>query len=130
MIKELKPENYTDFEELKEDIKIIHEELFPHATLGTQCAKFEEEAEELQIAKTEEEIKEEYADLFIVACGIGRWCPELADCLILHLINRLTCVEHKIELMEVICRKMNKNQERDWGEMSDGYYKHQVHNLH
>lgn len=130
MIKELKPENYTDFEELKEDIKIIHEELFPHATLGTQCAKFEEEAEELQLAKTEEEIKEEYADLFIVACGIGRWCPELADCIILHLLNRLTCVEHKIELMEVICRKMNKNQERDWGEMSDGYYKHQVHNLH
>lgn len=130
MIKELKPENYTDFEELKEDIKIIHEELFPNATLGTQCAKFEEEAEELQLAKTEEEIKEEYADLFIVGCGIGRWCPELADCLILHLLNSLTRVEHKIELMEVVCRKMNKNQERDWGEMSDGYYKHKVHNLH
>ena len=130
MIKKFDLDDYNDINDLILDIQIVHEELFPQATLASQIAKYEEENEELQLADTIEDIIEEFADVFIVACGIRRFSPILGTDLLKHVIDTIKHHEDKITLMEAVCTKMNKNQERDWGEQSGGYYKHKVHTIH
>lgn len=130
MIKKFDLDDYKDINDLILDIQIVHEELFPQATLTSQIAKYEEESEELQLANTMEDIIEEFADVFIVACGIRRFSKILGTDLLKHVINTIRNDKNKITLMKAVCTKMNKNQERDWGEQSSGYYKHKVHTIH
>lgn len=130
MIKEFELKNYKDINDLILDVQIVHEQLFPQATLVSQIAKYEEENEELQLANTMEDIIEEFADVFIVACGIRRFSPILGTDLLKLVITAIKRHEDKITLMEAVCAKMNKNQERDWGEQSSGYYKHTIHTIH
>lgn len=130
MIKKFDLDDYNDINDLILDIQIVHEELFPQATLASQIAKYEEENEELQLADTIEDIIEEFADVFIVACGIRRFSPILGTDLLKHVIDTIKNDKDRITLMEAVCKKMNKNQERDWGEQDSGYYKHKVHTIH
>lgn len=130
MIKEMFVEEYKDINYLIEDVVFIHKQLFPQATLASQIAKYEEETEELQLANTMDEIVEEFADLFIVACGIRRFSLVLGTDLIKYLINTVKHNDDCMTLMKTVCEKMNKNQKRDWGETYDGYYKHTVHSVH
>lgn len=130
MIKEFDLDDYNDINDLILDIQIVHEKLFPQATLVSQIAKYEEESEELKLANTKENIIEEFADIFIVACGIRRFSPIIGTDLLKQVITTIRRHDDKITLMEAVCEKMNKNQERDWGETSSGYYKHKIHTIH
>ena len=130
MIKKFDLDDYKDINDLILDVQVVHEKLFPQATLASQIAKYEEESEELQLANTMEDIIEEFADVFIVACGIRRFSPILGTDLLKHVITTIKNHKDKITLMVAVCEKMNKNQERDWGEQSSGYYKHKVHTIH
>lgn len=130
MIKKFDLDDYNDINDLILDIQIVHEELFPQATLLSQVAKYEEENEELQLANTKEDIIKEFADVFIVACGIRRFSTIIGTNLLKQIITSIKKHDDRIILMEAVCEKMNKNQERDWGEPSSGYYKHKVHTIH
>ena len=130
MIKEMVFDEYKDINDLILDVQAKHEILFPNATLASQIAKYEEESEELQLANTMENIIEEFADVFIVACGIRRFSPILGTDLLKQVITTIKNYDDKVTLMKAICAKMNKNQTRDWGEASSGNYKHKVHTIH
>lgn len=129
MIKKFNIDDYKNINDLILDVQIVHEELFPKATLASQIAKYEEESEELQLADTAEDIIEEFADIFIVACGIRRFSPTIGTDLLKNIIATIRRHEDKVTLIEAVCAKMNKNQERDWGEQSSGYYKHKIHTV-
>lgn len=130
MIKEMLFDEYKDVNDLILDVQAIHEVLFPNATLASQIAKYEEESEELQLAYSLENVFEEFADVFIVACGIRRFSLILGTDLLKQIIDSVKHHDDKITLMKAVCKKMNKNQTRDWGEASSGYYKHKVHTIH
>jgi hypothetical protein len=120
MAKELNIEDFENFQELAEKITEVHEELFPDATLETQCAKFEEEFEEFREARNDEEIKSELADLFIVACGIKRFNYGIFYILFRGLIEG---IPDNHEFAEAVIAKMNKNIKRKW-DNRNGLYKH------
>lgn len=124
MIKELNVDDFENFKELAEKIMEVHTQLFPDATLESQIKKFEEEFEEVEYAayvlKSDEEVKNELADLYIVACGIRRFSKPLFIILQASLIND---VPNSQEYAEAIITKMNKNIKRKWNN-KDGLYKH------
>lgn len=124
MIKELDVEDFDDFQELAEKISEIHAQLFPDATLNSQIEKFEEEYEEAEYAakvqQSNEETKNELADLFIVACGIKRFSEPLFIVLQAGLVK--DCPDRQ-EYAEAIVNKMNKNIKRKWNN-KNGLYKH------
>ena len=130
MIKKFDLADYNDINDLILDIQIVHEKLFPQATLVSQVAKYEEKSEELQLANTKEDIIEEFADVFIVACGIRRFSSILGTDLLKQVITTIRRHDDKITLMEAVCEKMNKNQESDCGELSSDYYKHKILTIH
>lgn len=130
MIKKFNLNDYKNINDLILDVQIVHEKLFPQATLASQIAKYEEESEELQLANTMEDIIEEFADVFIVACGIRRFSSILGTDLLEQVLTTIKDYDNKVTLMKAVCEKMNKNQERVWGEPSSGYYKHKVHTIH
>lgn len=124
MIKELNVEDFEDFDELAEKVSKIHAQLFPEATLESQIKKFEEEFEEVEhaakILVSDEETKNELADLFIVACGIKRFSKPLFTILEAGLIKG---IPDRQEYAEAIVNKMNKNIKRKW-DNKNGLYKH------
>lgn len=124
MIKELNVEDFEDFDELAEKVSEIHEQLFPDATLESQIKKFEEEYEEVEhaakVLMSDEEIKNELADLFIVACGIKRFSKPLSIFLQAGLVKGIPDSQ---EYAEAIVAKMNKNIKRKWNN-KNGLYKH------
>ena len=124
MIEELNVEDFNDFQELAEKVSEIHTQLFPDATLDSQIKKFEEEFGEVEhaakVLKSEEETKNELADLFIVTCGIKRFSEPLFTILHAGLVKD---VPDRLEYAEAIINKMNKNIKRKWNN-NDGYYKH------
>lgn len=124
MIEELNVEDFDDFITLAEKISEVHAQLFPDATLDSQIKKFEEEYDEVQhaalVLKSDEEVKKELADLFIVACGIKRFSDPLFVILQAGLVKD---VPDRVEYAEAIVNKMNKNIKRKWNN-NDGYYKH------
>lgn len=124
MIKELNVEDFEDFDELAEKVSKIHAQLFPEATLESQIKKFEEEFEEVEhaakILVSDEETKNELADLFIVACGIKRFSKPLFTILEAGLIEG---IPDRQEYAEAIVNKMNKNIKRKW-DNKNGLYKH------
>lgn len=121
--------NYNDINPLIDDIIEVHKELFPTATLLTQIEKYEEEKQELLEANEVDKVIEEFADIFIVACGIKRFNDYLGTDLCNFIIKTITNYEDRIDLMKAVCNKMNKNQKRSWKETKDGYYKHKIHNI-
>lgn len=124
MINELNVEDFDDFITLAEKVSEVHTQLFPDATLDSQIKKFEEEYAEVEHAATvlrsDEETKNELADLFIVACGIKRFSEPLFT--ILHA-GIMDGVPDRLEYAEAIVNKMNKNIKRKWNN-TDGLYKH------
>lgn len=124
MIKELNVNDFEDFQELAEKIMEVHEELFPDATLESQIEKFEEEFTEVEhaakVLMSDEETKNELADLYIVACGIKRFSEPLFTILHAGLVKD---VPDRQEYAEAIINKMNKNIKRKWNN-KNGLYKH------
>lgn len=128
MIEELNVENFDDFFTLAEKVSEVHAQLFPDATLDSQIKKFEEEFDEVKhaakVLKSDEETKNELADLFIVACGIKRFSEPLFTILQAGLVKG---VLNRLEYAEAIVNKMNKNIKRKWNN-TNGLYKHTTPN--
>lgn len=124
------PDDYDDIIILMRDIRDVHKSLFPKATLQSQAAKYEEECLELASAKDNDEIREEFADMFIVACGLMRFSPQLGIDLCKNIITTIKDDESRELLIKAVCDKMNTNQTRDWNETKDGFYKHKEHIVH
>lgn len=136
-------DNYTVFTEIDDDkslctfngVKLVddiikvHNELYPNATLLTQIKKYEEEYAELVASVDTGDVVKEFADLFIVSCGIRRFSEAVGKDLGAGILKSITDNEDKLILMEAVCRKMNENQKRVWKETKDGYYKHEVSTL-
>lgn len=124
MIEELNVEDFEDFITLAEKVSEVHAQLFPDATLESQIKKFEEEFAEVEhaasVLKSDEETKNELADLFIVACGIKRFSEPLFTILQAGLVKD---VPDRLEYAEAIVNKMNKNIKRKWNN-TNGLYKH------
>lgn len=124
MIKELNVDDFEDFQELAEKVSEIHAQLFPDATLKSQIEKFEEEFEEVEhaakVLMSDEETKNELADLYIVACGIKRFSEPLFAILQAGLVKG---IPDRQEYAEAIITKMNKNIKRKW-DNKNGLYKH------
>ena len=124
MIEELNANDFDDFQELAEKVSEIHAQLFPDATLESQIKKFEEEFEEVEYAAkvlmSDEETKNELADLYIVACGIKRFSEPLFTILQAGLVKD---IPDRQEYAEAIIAKMNKNIKRKWNN-NNGLYKH------
>lgn len=131
MIYKFKIEELETVENLINKVKEVHKQLFPKATLETQCAKFEEEYQEALKADGEDFMKE-LADMFIVACGIGNFNFPISTFLCNYIIIKVEQNKDSDVLSPLfyhfVCEKMNKNQERVWNETEEGYYKHKVHN--
>lgn len=129
MIYEFNRKNFKNYEELMIKVREVHKQLFPNASIETQCAKFEEEYNEAANAEGMNFIKE-LADMFIVACGIGNFNLPISNFLCGYIVNKTLANENSDLMMPLlmlhICNKMNKNQERIWNETESGYYKHQV----
>ena len=124
------PDNYKDIIVLMKDIKDVHTSLFPNATIQSQAAKYEEECIELATAESCEDIREEFADLFIVSCGLLRFSPQLGIDLCKNIITTIKDDESREFLIKAVCDKMNVNQTRDWNETNSGFYKHKDHIVH
>lgn len=123
-MEELKITNEDTFYDLFIKVSKAHEELFPDATLETQCAKFDEEYEEFKNATEGEDICYEYADCFIVAAGIYRFNKGLGECLGKLLVTDLGKNDTlRGDLALAIINKMNKNIKRKWNN-NNGLYKH------
>ena len=123
MIQELDIKNYDDLIDLFDAVEKVHAELFPDATIETQCAKFSEEYNEMQEAaeqRDEIQIKNEAADCFIVAAGIHRFNHAVG-----YILFKVLCdgIPDNYEFAEAIINKMNKNIKRKW-DNKNGYYKH------
>lgn len=130
MIYEFKYENFKTFGDLIDKVSEVHKQLFPLANGSSQCAKYEEEFEEFTQATDTNEIMKELADMFIVACGIRNHFLNVGDSTIGYLLGKVLAggEDVQIVLVQEICKKMNKNQERVWNETEEGYYKHKVLN--
>lgn len=128
MIYEFKYENFTTFADLIDKVSIIHKQLFSKANGQSQCTKYEEEFKEFSDAKDTDEIMKELADMFIVACGIRNFYPAIGNSILGYLLDKTQSKGKQVEqiLVQEVCNKMNKNQERDWDEIEKGYYKHKV----
>ena len=124
MIEELNVEDFDDFVTLAEKVSEVHAQLFPDATLESQIKKFEEEFEEVEhaakVLMSDEETKNELADLYIVACGIKRFSEPLFAILQAGLVKD---IPDRQEYAEAIIAKMNKNIKRKW-DNKNGLYKH------
>lgn len=111
------------FFNLFEKVSKVHEQLFPNATLESQCAKFDEEYKELEDADGID-ICLELADCYIVAAGIYRFNKGLGDFIGKAIISSLEDNKTlRTSLAVAIVTKMNKNIDRQWNNI-DGYYKH------
>lgn len=122
-IEHIELEQGDTFSTLFEKVSKVHEQLFPDATLESQCAKFDEEYEEFENADGID-VCLELADCFIVAAGIYRFSKGLGDFigkLITLTLNKNQ--ELRASLAVAIVTKMNKNIDRQWNN-TDGYYKH------
>lgn len=129
MIYEFNSDNFQTAGELANKVSEVHKQLFPNATLETQCAKFEEEYEEYKQAKGIEAL-EETADMFIVACGIYNFNKAIGNLLCGNIVEKLhTDLEIFRAFRDAVCEKMNKNQKRVWAETETGYYKHESNNI-
>lgn len=112
---------------MKETVKTImewHEKTFPNATLCGQLLKYKEEREEYEESKSMLEL----ADMFIVACGVGRFDSLAAAECFSFIPDLLACdggVGAYAEFQECINSKMEKNRKRVWVETTDGAYHHQ-----
>lgn len=111
------------FFSLFEKVSKVHEQLFPNATLESQCAKFDEEYKEFEDADGID-ICLELADCFIVAAGIYRFNKGLGDFIGKSISASLKDNQSlRGSLAVAIVTKMNKNIDRQWNN-KDGYYKH------
>lgn len=104
----------------------IHELLFPQTNLEQQCAKFEEEAKEFELALggTEDEIFE-LADMVIVSAGVARFAYGLGLDYLCSAMLLLDKTEWSTEqLWQAVEKKTLKNMRRDWQKKDDVGYHH------
>lgn len=96
------------------------EKTFPDATLDGQIRKFyDEEKEWLESRKLSE-----LADMFIVACSIGRFGTTEAAAAFSEVYNAFRSMQVSFpDLFFEINDKMKINRERNW-EYKDGNYQH------
>lgn len=134
MIYKFNMNNFENTDELIKKVCEIHAKLFPNATLETQCTKYDKEYNEFIEAKNYNEIIKELADMFIVACGIKNKSEAIGYGLLTGILYKIKNASENdkdfyeaiYEFSNVVCNKMNKNQERSWNETTEGYYKHKV----
>lgn len=98
------------------------QQAFPDATLDGQREKYIEESKEWEASKCSDIT--ELADMFIVACSVGRFDPIL--CMRQMTDVNLELVKADLmskDLEDAINKKMAINRARTW-EKRDGLYKH------
>ena len=104
------------------EIRDWNKETFPDATLSGQLMKLEEEFQEMYQARQFWKKEKEFADVFIVACGLTRWASVLANCL---LNSWLELPEKDLKrILKNVRKKMNKNRNRTWAKSGDGKFQH------
>lgn len=115
---------------MKETIETImkwHKETFPDATYDGQRAKFWEELQEFDTAKSYRDMVEELADMFIVACGIIRFDT-------VEAMVQIACVRERgnakmilwADFETIVDVKMKKNRKRVWNKTGNGTYHHEL----
>lgn len=108
--------------DLIDEIRAWNEETFPDATLEGQLMKLEEEFKELAEASQFWKKEKEFADVFIVACGLTRWGSVIASSL---LNDWLAFPEKDLKrILKNVRKKMNKNRNRTWEKSGDGRFHH------
>lgn len=106
---------------MKENIASIilwHEQTFPMADLQGQLSKFADEKKEFE----QEPSLEEWADMFIVACGIARFDSILAlhyfsDCF--KILERQAI--RNMYIQQAVENKMQINRSRKWNKVGNKF---------
>lgn len=106
-----------------DSIKEWNEETFPDATPEGQLAKLDEEFGELDEAKTMEEREKEFADIFIVLGGLGRWESKIGNYIMNTMVEKMP-LSLLLELLPSIKTKMDINRKRVWKKSGDGKFHH------
>lgn len=134
-IKELEIINNETLLDFIERVRDKHQELFKDVTLMSQITKFSEEYNEMKeafkhIDENPEGFYEEFADMFIVACGIFRFNEALGKSLCKSITDDFIYKkdeegnDYLAVLTTKVIEKMNKNIKRVWSKTKDGNYKH------
>ena len=111
-------------EETIETILQWHKETFPDTTLEEQRHKFSLEKAEYERARTLQDIVEEFADMFIVACGINRLDDSYYGPMYLRMCSCNTRDSMlRDEYEKAITSKMAINRKRKWHKVN-GEYRH------
>lgn len=113
---------------MKETILSIakwHEETFPDATLEGQVKKWNEELKDFR--ETNYRDAHEFADMFIVACGIARFDINLGLYYFAEIYDWLgSDIPFDVkELIDATNEKMEKNRKRVWVKSGEGHYHHE-----
>ena len=99
-----------------------HTETFPDATLAGQLEKFYEEEQEF----IQDYDPTEFADMFIVACGIARFSISDAIPKFAIIYNNMgASADSWKKFQELVDEKMRINRQRKWNKLN-GLYKHQA----
>lgn len=101
-----------------------HEKAFPDATLEGQVAKYQEELKEWTDSNCQD--VSEFADMFIVACGVARfdiyrgmfYLNDIYE----WLISDIPFGDD--EFIDAVNVKMGKNRNRVWEKTKKGLYHH------
>lgn len=133
MVNKIKYNDVKDFNDLIERVSFIHKELFKGSTYKSQLDKFSEEYREYievvgekdknNYGVTDHEL-EEAADCFIVGCGILLFNFDVGYCLCRYFINIYNNCRDGDNFKKAIIDKMNRNIDRKWSNIENGYYKH------
>lgn len=112
---------------MKETIETIikwHRDTFLDATLDGQVKKWNEELKEFR--ETQYTDVHEFADMFIVACGIARFDINLGLYYFSEIYDWLgSDIPFDVqELIEAVNNKMEKNRKRVWAKTAEGTYHH------
>lgn len=89
---------------IQQDIVQWVRRAMPGVSLPCHLIKLRQEADELFDAKTREELRDELADVVIVACAAAGWA--------------------NIDLAEAVMEKMKTNKARKWERRINGTYQH------
>lgn len=102
-----------------------HKKAFPNATMASQIEKLEEEMKELEKAG-ESDAVEELADVLICCMVLGLRFDCTFATYLFNAMLALICDEpdDRVEILNVVQAKINKNVARKWVEVKPGYYRH------
>ena len=115
----------TDEWNLRNKILKVHEYLFYEANFDSQIKKYKDEVAEYCNANDEDKL-EELADMYICACGIGRFDYTIGTHLQKYVLELHSSQYKKEQILEKVVEKMNILQTRSWKKDNKGYYQHEI----